>query len=104
MFPSPDQASSVSRQEKETIGSELSSTTKEPPAFPHRMQLVRLGEELSEQNTPPPFECMSPTNPHGLAEFPEIVQFIKVGEERVPQYTPHEFPEIVQFVRIGEDS
>ena len=65
--------------------------------LPQTMELMSLGEEFSSQHTPPPPEC---------AAFPEIVQFVKVGEE-LEQYTPPPeyalFPEIVQFVRVGEE-
>jgi hypothetical protein len=60
------------------------------------MQFVKTGEEPSPQYTPPPF----PT-----AEFPEIVQLVRVGEDST-QHTPPpslaEFPEIVQLARVGE--
>ncbi len=62
------------------------------------MQFVRVGEDSEPQYRPlpwPPF-----------AEFPEIVQFVRVGEE-LQQQTPQpsradEFPEIVQFIMVVE--
>ena len=99
MLPSPGQRSSVSMQEKVTSGwAAVSESIRAPPALPHTMQLARVGGEFELLYTPPPL----------LAQFPEIVLFVRVGEE-FKQYTPPpwpfsaEFPEIVQFVRVGEE-
>lgn len=72
------------------------------PLF-HTMQFVNVGEPPWKENTPRPL----------AAEFPVIVQFVRIGKE-LRQYTPPawlhssftplpRFPVIVQFVRVGEE-
>ena len=79
-FPAPGQRGSPSIQEKVTLGVELPSVTMEPPTLFQRMQLVRLGLESLSQNTPPIRKGIQ-VRAGTSAEFLEIVQLVRVGEE-----------------------
>ncbi len=62
-----------------------------PPS--RKMQLVSVGEE-SRLHIPPPV----------LAELPENVQLVSVGEEESQlDIPPPELPEKVQLVSVGEE-
>jgi len=74
MFPVPGQRSALSIQEYETTGILASSLLRmAPPALPQTMQFVRIGDEACLQNRPPLYP----------AEFPEIVQLVRVGQEEL---------------------
>ena len=101
MLPGPGQTSRLSTQEYLTTGVPSNAPCQllfqsEDPTLSHTMQLVRSGMELPAQNIPPP----------SLAELPAIVQFVRVSKSsahHTPPPSHHvEFPEIVQWSKVGE--